>query len=431
MEPSEPPSYLVYLVLLAGLTLLSMFFSASESAFLSASKLRIRYLAEKGVKAAIRLEKLNETRTILLGIILVGNNIVNIGTSALITAIALPLFGSSGIGIAVGVSTVLLLVFGEIFPKSVALLHPERIALRFSLPLSVLVFIARPLVVFSRAMGKAASRLTGIAAKSRKATVTEEDIRTMIEVGEEEGLIESDKRSMMHKILRYTDLTAREIMVPRTEITMVPVSASLENIQSLITDSPYSRFPVYGKDIDDIKGILYVKDLLFSEGQTRENFTITDKLRPAVFAFESWKLSELQNIFRARNTTLAVIIDEYGGVAGMVTAEDLAEEIFGNLERNAQETASAGVADSSDAAENPARPFHVDGTERLDTLSERLGFVLSSSQFDTLAGFILERVDEIPEPGTTIEVQGFLFTVAGRTGNRITSVLITPQEAAR
>lgn len=427
MESSDPPSYILYIAVLLFLLVCSMFFSASEIAFLSASRLRIRYLAEKKIIAARRVERLIENKEFFLSVILIGNNIVNVGTSALITALALSLFGNHGVGIAVAVSTVILLIFGEILPKSVALLRSESIALRLSLPLSILFFIARPIVFVLGFFTRFIKKLLGKNLKEHETAVTEEDIKNLIEDGEEEGLIQSEKRSMMHKILRYTDLTMRELMIPRTDIAAIPINSTYDEILTLSQQSPFSRFPVYNEDIDDILGILYIKDLLFAPAFDPKNFNLKNFLRPAIFVFESGNISYLQALFKKQNSTIALIIDEYGGTAGLVTTEDLVDEIFG--EKKAEFDSNYASHSKTETDETlPIEPFKIEGSERLETLSETIGISLNSRFYDTIAGFILESFDDIPEPGTSITEQGFTFTVIEIHKNRIETVLVTPPE---
>jgi CBS domain containing-hemolysin-like protein len=303
----------------------------------------------------------------------------------------------------------------------VALQRPESIALKFSLPLSIFIVLISPVVL---AFSFVTRFLSGLFAKKSDAgnaagAVTEEDIKTLIEVGEEEGVIEPKERDMMHKILKYTDLTARDIMTPRTAIATIAISASRAEILAFAHESRFSRFPVYGDDIDDIRGILYVKDFLFSSGDSTENFSVRAMLRPALFVFENQKISDLQEKLRASRQNIAIVVDEYGGTAGIVTTEDLVEEIFG------------GIRDEYDRPERDAiieavkdAPIVIAGTERLDGLGDRLGIRLESAFYDTIAGYILERSGEIPQAGFHIEEQGYGFTVLALSGNRIESVRV-------
>lgn len=254
MEVPEALPVLLYIVAVPVLLLLSMFFSASETAFLSASRLHIRYLREKNCKAAKRVERLLAKRNFFLNTILTGNNIVNVSLSSLGTALAVSLFGSAGIGIATITVTLLVLVFGEVIPKSVALTYPEKLSLKLSLPLAVFGILALPVITIFSLVTSLVLFITG-STHSSGGAVTEEDLRTLIEVGEEEGILESGERDILHRILDFTDLTARDIMTPRTALVTVEQDTRCADLLALSASSGFSRFPVLGDDIDDIKGI--------------------------------------------------------------------------------------------------------------------------------------------------------------------------------
>jgi len=421
MEPSHPPPESIYLLLLAFLLLCSMFFSASETAFLSSSRLHIRYLMEKGNKAASRVEKLLRKKTLFLNSILIGNNIVNITTSSLVTAMAISAFGDAGIGIATAAATIIILVFGEILPKSIALIQPERIATKASLPLSIFIVIASPLVFTFTVITGILTMFSGKRKRTDTESVTEEDIKTLIEVGEEEGILETRERDMMHKILKYTNLNTRDIMTPRTDIVSIEINATRAEILEVSRNSRFSRFPVCGEDIDDIRGILYIKDILITPNTDDGAFTAKDLLRPALFIFENQKISMVQKKLREENQNIAIVIDEYGGVAGLVTAEDLAEEIFGGLHDEYDKPEATTQGDS----------LTVEGSMRLDEINERLSIRLTSEFYDTIGGFIMERYGDIPIPGTSIADQGYSFTVTAVAGNRVETVKIfRPGEGA-
>jgi len=430
MDPAQPPPDSIYLIILAILLGFSMFFSASEIAFMSSSRLRIRYLKEKKNRAAARVERILSRKDFFLTAILIGNNVVNIACSALITAISVRLFGDAGVGIATAVATAVILVFGEILPKSVALLRPESTAIRFSLPVSFFVLLMSPLVsLFTMATGGLA-RLLGIKRAIRGLSVTEDDIRTLIDSGEEEGLIEAEKRKMMHRILKYTNLTARDIMTPRTDIVAIGIDATRGEILELSRDSRFSRFPVYGENIDDIKGILYVKDFLFASDKEKfetEQPGLRSLLRPAAFVFETRKITELQATLRENNQNIAVIIDEYGGTSGLVTTEDLVEEIFGGIrdEYDLTENAETVHRETDDAG---TERWITPGTERLDALNDRFGIQLESPFYDTVGGLVMERIGDIPSAGDTIMEQGYSFTVLSVSGNKVGEICIARAE---
>ncbi len=417
----DNPSPLLYILALVALLACSMFFSAAESAFLSASRLHLRYLSEKKHPAARRVMGILRHRDVFLNAILVGNNVVNIAASALITALALRFFGDAGVALATAFATVVILLFGEILPKSVALHWPEKLALKMSLPVRILIVLSVPVVFLFTLLTRALGRALGGGDSASGQAVTEDDLKTLIDVGEEEGVIESGKRSMLNRILEYTDLTAREIMTPRTGIVAVDERATKGEILALHARERYSRYPVYRGNIDSIVGILRIRDVILGESGTDASGsgepTARDLAVKPVFAFESQTLASLQALLREENRNLAVVLDEYGGTAGIITTEDLAEEIFGSIrdEFDEEESAASPVNGAIDGATVP-------GSERLSVLGESLGIALESRLYETVAGFIMEKTGDIPAVGMSVVESGWMFTVAEREGNKIAAV---------
>ncbi len=396
-----------------------MFFSAAETAYLSASRLHIRYLKRKKNRAARRADHILLNKTLLLNAILVGNNIVNIAISAILTALALELFGNTGIGIATGISTVLILLFGEILPKATALHFPEQVALRFSWPLLIFILISRPITAILDLFTRLVLLVSGKHTTGDSTTVTEDDLKSLIEAGEEEGILESGERKMLHNIFRYTDLTARDIMTPRTSIIAIPLNTTESEIFAISRSSSHSRFPVYGKDIDSIEGIIHIKDLAITAAQ-EEPRTARDLLRPPVFVFENQRVSILRNKLRQAGQNMAVVLDEYGGTAGIVTIEDLLEEIFGS------------IRDEFDKVEHIHKkegfPMDLSGSTRLSEVEEMLGIKLESEWHETIAGLIMERLGDIPVVGSVIDEQGYTFAVVKTVKNRVETVRVDVRE---
>jgi putative hemolysin len=400
-----------------------MFFSASETAFLSASRLHLRYLTEKKNRAALRVQNILRRKELFLNTILVGNNAVNITMSAFVTALAVSAFGDAGVGVATAAATFAILVFGEILPKSIALLQSERLALRLSLPLKILIFVLSPVVIAFSIVTGFISLVLGGKKNGERDRFTEEDLKTLIEVGEEEGVLETNERNMLHKILNYADLNTRDIMTPRTDIVAVHIDDSMDDILKLARASRFSRYPVFGDDIDDIRGIIYIKDFLFPDSGDSE-FSVRQYLRPALFIFESRKVSDVQKTLRAEKQNLAIVIDEFGGTSGLVSTEDLVEEIFGAIRDEYDITPAGEPAEAGATREEEPEDFIIDGTERLDTLNARLGTAIASSFYDTIGGFIMEKLGDIPAKGSAVRDQGFSFTVTEMDGNRIAAVRV-------
>jgi CBS domain containing-hemolysin-like protein len=407
------PALLIALILI----LLSMIFSASESAFLSVNKLRIRFLRNKKHKGALRAGSLLDNKERLLNTVLVGNNIVNIAITAILTSFSLDLFGPSGVGIATVISTIVLLIFGEITPKTLGSKHPEPIVFTLSPVLFFFSILLKPLVVIFTFISRLLARMFGIRFNETKVSFTEDEIKTLIEVGEEEGILESGEKRMMHRVFKFTDLAAKDIMVPRTEIIFVSLSATYSDIIELSQKSHKSRFPVKGKDIDDIQGILYVKDVLLYM-EENQDFSVKKVMRSPLYILETKKMSSVQQLLREKNQTIAIVLDEYSGTSGLLTIEDISQEIFGTM---------------SDEYDGPSVPHSVkitdtealiNGDVRLLDLSESLGIKLESPFYETIGGFIMEKLDNIPSTGDSITVQGWIFTVNLTSRRRIRQVHI-------
>ena len=333
MDTGEPPHIILLLVSLLALFLLSMFFSSAETAFLSLNKLKLRFLRERNNRAAARAEKILQNKQKFLSTILIGNSIVNIAISVVLTAAALRIFGDSGLGIAVAAGTVLLLIFGEILPKSIALVYPDALSLAFARFILLLMAILSPAVTLFSAVTGVLLRLCGIREAQNTATVTEADLREFFQAREEGGFIGSDERTVLTNILRYGDFSVRSVMTPRRDIAAIHISASASEIIELSKKSRFSRFPVYSTNIDAIQGFFYIKDFLFSpeylDGSAA--FQVSAYLRKPLFVFETTKLAQVEKKFHTEQQTMAIVLDEYGGTAGLITVEDVSEEIFGSI----------------------------------------------------------------------------------------------------
>ena len=424
--PSEPPpamavdaaampGFVGLLLVVVVLIILSMIFSSSESAFLSINRLRIRFLRSKKDRGAIRVGKLLDRKEQLLNTVLVGNNIVNIAITALLTSLALQLFGSSGVGIATLVSTVVLLIFGEITPKTVGSRHPEPVAFLFSGFISFFMKLLSPLVFVFSGFARLASRALGIKSDQKTVSFTEDEIKNFIDVGEEEGVLEQSEKRMMHRVFRFTDLAAKDIMVPRTKIVAISLTASYHSIIELAQQSRLSRFPVYRQNLDDIVGVLYIKDMMFYQGKS-DNFFVKDIMRPPLYIVGTKKMSSVQQMLRENRQSLAVVIDEYSGTDGILTTEDISREIFGTV---GDEFYQARMPQTVELAQGEAL---VDGAIRLTEVAERFGCSLHSEFYETLGGYLSEKLDKVPVEGDFHREQGMLFTVKEADATRILTI---------
>lgn len=394
-----------------------MIFSATESAFLSINKLRLRVLRGKKNKKALRTGSLLDSKTKLLNTILLGNNLVNVGLTALLTAIALEMYGERGVEIAAIISTVVLLLFGEITPKTIASSYPEKIAFAVAPFISFLTKLFAPVVSFLGKISELIARLFGVNTASKSVSFTEEDIKTFIDAGEEEGVIEQNEKKMLRQVFKFTDLTAKEIMVPRTEIVAIPLESTYQEILDLAENTSFSRFPVYKDGIDDICGFVYLKDMLFFDEV--ESFSVKKVMRPPLFILENRRISSIRKIFKENKQSIAIIVDEYSGTSGLVTIENLTREIFG----------SAGKEQSLDEDEKLTEisedSFIVDGSMRLVELSEKLGIELKSEFYDTVGGFVTEKLGDMPQAGSEVKFDFGKMTVQTLDGHRVESVLVS------
>ncbi len=416
------PSDNLIILLLIAITciVLSSLFSASESAFLGLNKLRVHFLREKGDKRAIRAGKLLERKEELLNMLLVGNEIVNVTLSVVLTSIFLKLFGTAGLGIATSIATVLLLIFGEITPKSLTTRYPEKSSFFLSRFVWFFFYFLRPFVIIFTSISRLFLKIFGISTKKKQATFTEEEIKTFIDVGGEEGVLENGEKNMMNRVFKFTDLNATDIMVPRCDVIGIETKASYRDIIQLSERTRISRFPVYTEDgIDNILGVLYVKDLLFFRG-AKEDFSVEKLMRPPLFIPGTTKMSSIQEMMRKNKQSFAVVIDEYSGTDGILTTEDIEREIFGAIADDFQKAGDP----TSVHIKNPDDNL-LDGSARLIDLADELHLKLESRDNETIGGYICEVLGHIPVPGEFIEVGEYRFEVSSMDRLRIASVHCT------
>lgn len=393
----------------------------SESAFLSVNKLRIRFLRRKKVKKAIRVGKLLDKQDELINTILIGNNIVNISISSILTKISLELFGSAGVAAATFVVTLLLLIFGEITPKTLGSKFPEKIAFGLSGFLTFWKIVLHPLVFIFTKISNLAKILTGAKNTKNQKSFTEEEIKTFIEVGEEEGTVEKDEKEMLHKVFKFTDLEAKDIMQPRTKMITVDINAKYNDIIELSQKTHLSHFPVINSNIDDICGILHLKDVIpFFNNQ--ENFSVRNVMKKPLFIPETKKMSSIQEAIRESNQSIAIVLDEYSGTAGLLTIDDISSEIFGTL------SDEYDFIQAIEIEEKSATSFTLKGNARLVDINEKLKTSLNSEVNETINGWICEQLDALPEIGNKISFSGWTFTVAEVSKNMATKICVEAEE---
>ena len=412
MEPSQVWQIIILIILLV----LSGFFSMSETALMALSKIRIRHMVEEGVKGAKLVEKLTEDPNKLLGAILIGNNIVNILASSLATTLFVDMVGASGVGIATAVMTVLVLIFGEITPKSIAKQKSEEVSLKVSKPINIIVKILKPFIGIFSFISSLFIRLLGGDPKATEPFITEEELRTMVGVSEEEGVLEDVEKEMIFNVFDFSDSQAKDVMVQRVDIVAVDTEATYEEVLEVIKTEQFSRIPVYNQTIDDIVGVLYVKDLIIA-GQNKEGFKVSDYMREPYYTFEFKKIKELFNEMKKTRNHLSVVLDEYGGTVGIVTIEDLIEEVFGDIEDEYDDYDKEIEVVKEDE-------YIVDGSAKLDDISELIGVNMESEEFDSVGGLIIGELGRFPDNKEEVTLNKIRFVVEEVDKNRIKKVRI-------
>lgn len=390
-----------------------MLFSISESSFLGMNKLRLRMKRQKKDKRALRAGKLLDKKEYLINSLLISNDIVNIFLSSIIASIALELFGESGVGYATIFATILLLIFGEITPKTISTRCPDKIAYSLSGFVSVIVFIMRPVVIVVTAIARGILRIFGIKTNKAKKSYTEEEIKSFFDISSESGIIEEDENRMMSQIFKFSDLEAQDIMVPRTKIRAVPYTARYRDIIELSQRLGFTRFPVYKSSIDDICGIIYLKDLLDYKDR-QEDFNLENVMRSPLFILGTKKMSSVQQMLFENHQSMAIVVDEYSGTDGLVTEKDISREIFAMPGDNSLR----GKVFDYDSVEDKNH-FEINGSVLLKVISHDLHIELDSNINETIGGWFTEKLDRMPEAGDSLEAEGWKFTVKKIQSHRI------------
>ena len=408
------PSYTWQIVSLIILIGLSGFFSMSETALMSLNKIKFRHMVEEGVAGAKSVEKLIEDPNKLLGAILIGNNVVNIGASSLATVLATNIFGNSGVGIATGVITILVLIFGEITPKSIAKQKSETVALMVVKPIQFIVFIFKPFVYVFTIISSLFIRLLGGDPNKAESFITEEELKTMVDVSEEEGVLENVEKEMIFNVFDFVDLQVKDVMVQRVDIVAVDEEATYDEVMDIIKSEQFSRIPVYSETIDNVIGVINVKDFAMVEN-IREDFNVTKYVREPFYTFEFKKIVELFKEMKKARNHIAVVLDEYGGTVGLVTIEDLVEEIVGEIEDEYdEEDNSIEVIKENE--------YVVDGSARLHDISELLGVDIDSEEFDSVGGLMIGALGRMPEEKEEVVSNDITFIAEEIDKNRIKKV---------
>lgn len=405
----------IQLVFLFIMILLSAFFSSAETALSTVNRVRMRSLEEEGNKRAARVNKILENYSKMLSSILIGNNIVNLSASALATTLAMRV--NLAVGIATGILTFVILLFGEITPKTWAMVYSEKIALAYSGIIYRLMQLLTPVIFAVDKLAGGILRLLRIDPKKRMNTMTESELRTYVDVSHEDGVIESEEREMIYNVFDFSDALAKDIMIPRINMVTVSLDASYDKVMSVFREHMYTRLPVYQDDKDNIIGLINIKDFILTEN--RESFQVQNILRDAHYTYEYKKVADL--LYEMRETTKSVtfVLSEYGATVGMITLEDLLEEIVGEIRDEYD-------ADEEEFIQEVAeRTYLVEGSMKLDDINDELGTTLDSEDYDSIGGIIIECLDRLPEDEEEVTLEnGIRLKVQGISQNRIEKVLM-------
>lgn len=401
------------------LILLSGFFSSAETALTTVNKVRLRTFAEEGNKRAARVLKILDSYSKMLSAILVGNNIVNLSASALSTTMAMQI--SLPVGIATGILTLVVLIAGEIIPKTYAMLTAEKLSLRYSSVIYGLMWILTPLIFLVEKISHGLLRLFGINPNKKIESMTESELKTYVDVSHEDGVIESEEREMIYNVFDFSDALAKDVMIPRINMVTVPIKATYRQVLAVFRQSMYTRLPVYEEEKDNIIGFINIKDFILSIGhEKQENFTVRSILREAYYTHEFKKVSDLMPEIKESATTVAFVLNEYGACVGMITLEDLLEEIVGDIKDEYDADEQELIQKKDDLT------YVIEGTMKLDDINDIIGTEFENEDYDSIAGIIIDNLDRLPKCDEEVVLEnGIALKVLATNKNRITKVLLT------
>jgi len=410
-------SDVIQLIVIIVLLLLSAFFSSAETALTTSNKIRLRSMAEEGNKRAKKVLEITDDSGKMLSAILIGNNIVNLSSASLATTLATKIFGSAGAGIATGILTVLVLIFGEISPKTFATIHADKISLAYAGVISGLMKLLTPIIIIINKLALGFLILLRVDASGAQNTMTEDELRTIVDVSHEEGVIETEEREMINNVFDFGDAQAKEIMVPRIDMTFADINSSYYELLEIFREDKYTRLPVYEDSTDNVVGIINMKDLLLYED--KEHFSIRNIMRKPYYTYEHKNTAELLLEMRKSSINIAIVLDEYGATAGLITLEDLLEEIVGEIRDEYDMDEEDPIQKINDLE------YIVQGSLNLNTLHDMLDLELVSEDYDSIGGYLIGLLDHLPKVGESITTpEGIFFRVEDMEKNRINKIFM-------
>nr|WP_281682602.1 hemolysin family protein [Finegoldia magna] len=403
------------IIALVFLVAMSAVFSSSETAITFVSKIKVRQLDQKDNKNAHLLKKLHDNMQTTISTILIGNNIVNIAASSIATILFTNIFHQNGALISTVVMTVFVLIFGEVIPKTIAQYKNKSVALKFSRFIYLLTIVFKPIVKVLNLLTRLIIKLF-VGEDEDSSTLTEEELKTLVEVSEEEGVLKNQETEIMINALELKETLAVDIMTPRTSMASVDIEDAESDLKEIIKNITYSRIPVYEDSIDDIIGVLHIKELAHKIIEDDRDFKIRDILKPAFYAYEYIPVVDLFKQMRAKNISISIIIDEYGGTSGIVTMEDILEELVGEIDDE--------YDNEKEVTKLSDNEYLVDPEMRIDEVNERFDLDIQSDKFDSIGGFVIELLDRMPKSKDEVEFENLKFVVVNVDKRKITQLMI-------
>jgi len=423
LDSSDTIQFIILIFLLA----LSAFFSSAETALMTVNKMRMRYLSDNGNKRAKMVLDITENHTSkMLSAILIGNNIVNLSASSLSATIAYD-FGGYMVSIATGILTFAVLVFGEITPKNFATIHADSVALLYIPIIRIFMTVMTPVIFVINLFARAILFILRVDPNAKNNTMTEDELRTIVDVSHEDGVIESEEKEMIYNVFDLGDAKAKDVMVPRVQITFADVNSTYEELIEIFREDKFTRLPIYENTTDNVIGTINMKDLLLFDNDKLSSFHVRDILREAYFTYEYKNISELLVEMRDASFNIAIVLDEYGETAGLITLEDILEEIVGEIHDEYDENEEDFIREISD------REYVIEGSVSLDDVNDELDLDLESEDYDSLGGFLIEHLDRLPEMGDEVTTEnGIRLVVEKLDKNRVERVHVyLPEESAK
>ena len=398
---------LIFLIICSG------FFSSAETSLMACNKIRIQTLADAGIKKAILVTKILNNQSKMISTILIGNNIANIGASSLATSLTLDYIGSYAVSITAGILTLVVLVFGEILPKNVATIHANAISMMYAPIIFLLMKVLTPLVYFVNKVSSLLIKIFRLHGKN-DATITEQEFKALVDVGEKEGILEQEEKEIINNLLEFTDAKAKEVMTPRIDMIFININETYESIVETFKTHKFTRLPVYDDTKDEVIGILNIKDLLIND---INDFKLSDNIRDPYFTYENKNVGDLLVEMRQGSINIAIVLDEYGITSGLITLEDLLEELVGEIRDEYDDD------ELDDIVKNADNSYTIDGMTKLDIINTFFNLNLSGEGYDNIAGYINEELDHIPNENESIICKNIKFTVSRVENNRIISII--------